>query len=140
MVIVQDAFYPEWHDSITVVPLTSSDRRSGVHIDPTIFHDGSLVEGGTVLPYLLYTVKTKFLTPMCTDRKGYNLRLLTLSKEDFAEVRNGVAYHLGFSERVPEYVRNWKHLDDYTRSTITRNIRCVVQDYDIGNGATYAVP
>lgn len=140
VVIVQDAFYPEWHDSITVVPLTSSDRRSGVHIDPTIFHDGSLVEGGTVLPYLLYTVKTKFLTPMCTDRKGYNLRLLTLSKEDFAEVRNGVAYHLGFSERVPEYVRNWKHLDDYTRSTITRNIRCVVQDYDIGNGATYAVP
>lgn len=124
VVIVQNAFYPEWNDCVTVCPMTSSDRRSGVYIETTLLKDGSMVEGGTVLPYILYTIKTKYLYPVL----GMNgkRKMLSLSDEDFQKVMEGVRYHLGFGDTVPEYVENWKHVSDYDREIIIRELRLAV--------------
>lgn len=130
VIIVQSAYYPEWTDSVTVIPMTSSDRRSGIHIDTTILHDGSIIEGGTALPYLFYTVKTKYLHAMTSDIRGEKLHLISLSPEDYALIQQAMSYHLGFSSEVPEYVRRWKSLNDYDRSTIIKQIKLVVNDFD----------
>lgn len=124
VVIIQSAFYPEWNDVVTVCPMTSSDRRSGVYIDSTLLKDGSFIEGGTVLPYLLYTVKAKFLYSVMA--MNHKRKLLSLSEEDFAEVMKGVSYHLGFSKDPPEYVKNWKHVSDFDREIIMRDVRLAV--------------
>ena len=128
VVIVQSAFYPEWSDIITVCPMTSSDRRSGVFIDSTILKDGSIVEGGTVLPYLFFNIKTKFLYPLITS--SHRRKILSLSPEDFAKVQNGFLYHLGASATVPDYVEHWKHLDDYDRTVVIKDIRLALNDYE----------
>lgn len=128
VVIIQAAFYPEWNDIVTVCPMTSSDRRSGVYIDTTILKDGSMIEGGTVLPYLFYNIRTKFLFPMIAS--NHKRKLLSLSSEDFDRVRKGFYYHLGVSKEVPDYVEKWKHLNDYDRSVIVKDIKLAVDDYE----------
>ena len=128
VVIVQSAFYPEWNDLVTVCPMTSSDRRSGVFIQSTILKDGSLVEGGTILPYLFFNVKTKFLYPLITAT--HKRKVLSLSPEDFAEVKKGILYHMGFSDEIPSYVENWKHLDDFDRRIVVRDVRLALNDYE----------
>lgn len=128
VVILQSAFYPEWNDIITVCPMTSSDRRSGVYIDSTVCKDGSLIEGGTVLPYLFYNVKTKFLFPMIAT--NHKRKLISLSPEDFQKVREGYLYHLGETTKVPEYVENWKRVEGYDRRIIIRDIRLAINDYE----------
>lgn len=128
VVIIQSAFYPEWSDIITVCPMTSSDRRSGVFIDSTILKDGSLVEGGTIMPYLFFNVKTKFLYPLITS--SHRRKILSLSPEDFEQVKNGYLYHLGASKEIPQYVENWKHLDDYDRNVIIKDVRLAINDYE----------
>lgn len=126
VVIVQAACYPEWQDTVTVVPLTSSDRRTGIHIDETILRDGVKIEGGTVIPYLLYTVKTKFLYAI-RGADGRR-RIVSLSDEDFALVREGLAYHFGLSNVVPDYVTHWHHLDDVERRRIVKEMRLMLDD------------
>lgn len=128
VVILQSAFYPEWNDIITVCPMTSSDRRSGVYIDSTVCKDGSLIEGGTVLPYLFYNVKTKFLFPMIAT--NHKRKLISLAPEDFEKVREGYLYHLGATTKVPEYVENWKKVEGYDRRIIVRDIRLAINDYE----------
>jgi hypothetical protein len=128
VVIIQQAFYPEWNDNITVCPMTHSDRRSGIPIESTICKDGSLVEGGTVLPYLIYNIKTKFLFPMIAT--NHRRKLLCLSDEDFEKVRIGVMYHLGFSKEIPDYVKEWKHLSGYDRNIIVHDIKLAVSDME----------
>lgn len=128
VVIVQSAFYPEWNDTVTVCPLTSSDRRSGVYIESTIFKDGSMIEGGTIMPYLLYTIKTKFLYPViATNRKR---KLISLAPEDWEKVRNGYLYHLGEPVPVPDYVENWKHINEFDRAVILRDVHLAISDMD----------
>ena len=129
VVIVQAAFYPEWNDIVTVVPMTHSDRRSGIPIDTTVLKDGGVVEGGTVLPYLMYSVKTKFLFPMMTSGSNRR-RLITLAPEDFEKVLIGVKYHLGFSAEIPDYVANWKSISDYDRRVIVKDIELAISDAD----------
>lgn len=128
VVIIQHAFYPEWSDTITVVPLTHSDRRSGVYIDSTIFRDGTMIEGGTVLPYIFYNVKTKFLFPIITTAN--RRKLITLAPEDWEAVKNGFMYHLGLSDQVPAYVEQWKHLDDYDKKIIIQDVKLAVNDLE----------
>lgn len=130
VVIVQSAYYPEWTDSVTVIPMTSSDRRSGIHIDTTILHDGSIIEGGTVLPYLFYTVKTRFLHAMTSDSRGEKMHLVSLAPEDYVLVQQAIAYHLGLGTEIPEYVKRWRTLNDYDRSTIIKQIKLVVNDFE----------
>lgn len=129
VVIVQSAFYPEWNDIVTVVPMTHSDRRSGIPIDTTVLKDGGVVEGGTVLPYLIYSIKTKFLFPMMTSGSNRR-RLISLAPEDFEKVLVGLKYHLGFSDDVPDYVANWKTIDDYDRRVIVKDIELAVGECD----------
>lgn len=128
VVIVQSAVYPEWGDTITVVPMTHSDRRSGIYIDTTILRDGVKVEGGTILPYLFYTVKTKYLYAI----KGADnrRRIVSLQDEDFEKVRHGYLYHLGERADPPEYVTNWKHLDDVERHSLIRSVRLFLDDFE----------
>ena len=128
VVIVQSAVYPEWGDTITVVPMTHSDRRSGIYIDTTILRDGVKVEGGTILPYLFYTVKTKYLYAI----KGADnrRRIVSLQDEDFEKVRHGYLYHLGERTDPPEYVTNWKHLDDVERHSLIRSVRLFLDDFE----------
>lgn len=128
VVIIQQAFYPEWNDIITVCPMTSSDRRSGVYIDSTICKDGSLIEGGTVLPYLIYNIKAKFLYPMIAT--NHRRKLLSLAPEDFEKVRRGYLYHLGETVEEPEYVKNWKRLSGYDRNIIVHDIRLAVNEFE----------
>lgn len=123
VLIIQDAFYPEWCESVTVLPMTSSDRRSGIHVDSTVFSDGAMIEGGTILPYLFYTVKTKYLFPISAEGKSNKPKLVTMAPELFEEVKQAVAYHLGFSSEEPRYVKEWKHLDDFGRNVVIRDIR-----------------
>ena len=102
VVIIQAAFYPEWNDIITVCPITSSDRRSGVFIESTIFKDGSLIEGGTILPYLFFNVKVKFLYPLITS--SHKRKILSLAPQDFEKVKEGLKeYYLNHPniERKP---------------------------------------
>lgn len=130
VVIVQSAYYPEWTDSVTVLPITSSDRRSGIHIDTTILHDGSIVEGGTILPYLFYTIKARYLHAMSSDQNPNKMQLVSLSDEDFDAVQQAMAYHLGFTKEVPAYVKQWKTLNDCERNTIIRQIHLVIDDFE----------
>lgn len=129
VVIIQSAFYPEWNDIVAVVPMTHSDRRSGIPIDTTILKDGGIIEGGTVLPYLIYSIKTKFLFPMMTQGSNRR-RLISLSDEDFEKVMEGVKYHLGFSPDVPEYVANWKKIPDYDRNVVIKQVQLAISDCD----------
>ena len=129
VVVVQSAFYPEWNDIVTVVPMTHSDRRSGIPIDTTVLKDGGVVEGGTVLPYLIYSVKTKFLFPMMTTGSNRR-RLISLAPEDFEKVLVGLKYHLGFSDEVPDYVANWKTIGDYDRKVIVKDIELAISECD----------
>lgn len=128
VVIIQEAFYPEWNDIVTVCPMTTSDRRSGVHIDGTVLKDGSFIEGGTVLPYLFYNVKTKFLFPIIAA--NHKRKLITLSDEDFQKVKEGYLYHLGVIQDPPDYVKEWKHLDDFDRKTMANQIRLAIYDWE----------
>lgn len=128
VVIIQEAFYPEWNDIVTVCPMTTSDRRSGVHIDGTVLKDGSFIEGGTVLPYLFYNVKTKFLFPIIAA--NHKRKLITLSDEDFQKVKEGYLYHLGVIQDPPDYVKEWKHLDDFDRKTMVNQIRLAIYDWE----------
>lgn len=128
VVIIQAAFYPEWNDIVTVCPMTSSDRRSGVYIDSTVLKDGSMIEGGTVLPYLFYNIRTKYLFPMISS--SHKRKLLSLSDEDFAKVKHGFYYHLGVTTEPPEYVEKWKHLMDYDRSVIVRDVKLAIDEYE----------
>ena len=118
VVIVQAACYPEWQDTVTVVPLTTSDRRSGIYIDTTVLRDGVRIEGGTILPYLMYTIKTKFL--YAVHGGDGRRRIVSLSKEDYEKVRQGYLYHLGETDEEPDYVKNWKHLDDIEKRNIEK--------------------
>lgn len=128
VVIIQEAFYPEWNDIITVCPITSSDRRSGVFVDSTILKDGSIIEGGTILPYLFFNVKVKFLYPLITS--SHKRKILSLSPEDYAKVREGFLYHLGATTKVPDYVENWKHLTDYDRGVVIRDVRVAINEFE----------
>lgn len=128
VVIIQAAFYPEWNDIVTVCPMTSSDRRSGVYIDSTVLKDGSMIEGGTVLPYLFYNIRTKYLFPMISS--SHKRKLLSLSEEDFAKVKHGFYYHLGITSEPPEYVEKWKHLPDYDRSIIVKDVKLAIDEYE----------
>lgn len=128
VVIIQAAFYPEWNDIITVCPITSSDRRSGVFIESTIFKDGSLIEGGTILPYLFFNVKVKFLYPLITS--SHKRKILSLAPQDFEKVKEGFLYHLGVGTTVPSYIENWKHLNDFDRSIVIRDVRLAINDYE----------
>lgn len=137
VVIVQDAFYQEWSDSITVCPMTSSDRRTGIHVDTTIFADGTMIEGGTILPYCFYTIKVKYLHPMASDSKAEHLKCISLAPETFAELKRAIAYHLGLSTEIPEYIRAWKHLDDFTRDVVIKSARIAIDDFE-NNVRAYA--
>jgi hypothetical protein len=128
VVIIQGAFYPEWNDIVTVCPLTSSDRRSGVYIDSTILKDGSIIEGGTVLPYLIYNIKTKFLFPVIAT--NHKRKLISLSPEDFQRVRQGYLYHLGENVEEPDYVHQWKHLSDFDRNIVIHDVRLAISDME----------
>lgn len=128
VVIIQNAFYPEWNDMVTVCPMTSSDRRSGVYIDTTILKDGSVIEGGTVLPYLFYNIRTKYLFPIIAS--NHKRKLITLSPEDFAKVRHGYEYHFGMRQDPPDYVENWKHLDDFDRNIVLQDVRLAVNNWE----------
>lgn len=130
VVVVQHAYYPEWTENITVCPLTSSDRRSGVHIDTTVLSSGGVIEGGTILPYLIYTIKSRYLHPVTVSGRQQFLSLLALSDEDTEKVMQGVAYHLGFSKEEPEYVKNWKALDEYGRNVMAKSVRIAVTDFE----------
>lgn len=128
VVVIQTAFYPEWNDVVTVCPMTSSDRRSGVYIDTTILKDGSIIEGGTVLPYLFYNIRTKYLYPcIATNNKR---KLITLSEEDYAKVRHGFEYHFGIRSDPPDYVTNWKHLTDYDREMVIQDVKLAVNSWE----------
>ena len=128
VVIIQNAVYSEWADTISVVPITRSDRRSGVYIDTTILRDGVKIEGGTILPYLFYTVKTKFLYAI----KGMDgrRRIVSLQEEDFEKVRHGYLYHLGKRKDPPDYVLHWKHLDDVEKRKIVHSVKLFVNDFE----------
>lgn len=128
VVIIQNAVYSEWADTISVVPITRSDRRSGVYIDTTILRDGVKIEGGTILPYLFYTVKTKFLYAI----KGMDgrRRIVSLQEEDFEKVRHGYLYHLGERKDPPDYVLHWKHLDDVEKRKIVHSVKLFVNDFE----------
>lgn len=128
VVIVQAACYPEWQDTVTVVPLTTSDRRSGIYIDTTVLRDGVRIDGGTILPYLMYTIKTKFL--YAVHGGDGRRRIVSLSKEDYEKVRQGYLYHLGEIDEEPEYVKNWKHLDDIEKRNIEKEVRLFTDDFE----------
>lgn len=128
VVIVQNAFYMEWNDIVTVCPMTMSDRRSGVYIDSTILKDGSLIEGGTIIPYLFFNIRTKYLYPVIASNQ--KRKLLTLSEEDFAKVQHGIQYHMGFRSDPPEYVQAWKHLSDFDRNIVIQDVRLAINAYD----------
>ena len=128
VVIVQAAFYPEWNDIVTVCPMTSSDRRSGVYIDSTILKDGSLIEGGTVLPYLFYNIRTKYLYPVIAS--NHKRKLLSLSDEDFAKVKHGFLYHFGVRNDPPDYVENWKHLNDFDRNIVIQDVKLAIHSWE----------
>lgn len=130
VVIVQHAYYPEWTENITVCPITSSDRRTGIHIDTTVLGSGGIIEGGTILPYMLYTIKTRYLQPVSVSGRSQYLALLSLSDEDYEAVMEGVSYHLGFTREEPEYVKNWKVLDDYGRNVLAKSVRLAVLDFE----------
>ena len=128
VVIVQTAFYPEWNYMVTVCPMTSSDRRSGVYIDTTILKDGSIIEGGTVIPYLFYNIRTKYLYPVMAS--NHKRKLITLSDEDFAKVRHGFEYHFGMRHDPPEYVQNWHHLSDYDRDVMLQDVKLAIYNFE----------
>ena len=128
VVIVQTAFYPEWNYMVTVCPMTSSDRRSGVYIDTTILKDGSVIEGGTVIPYLFYNIRTKYLYPLIAS--NHKRKLITLSDEDFAKVRHGFEYHFGVREDPPDYVQQWKHLSDYDRDVMLQDVKLAIYNFE----------
>lgn len=128
VVIVQSAFYSEWNDIVTVCPMTKSDRRSGVYIDSTILKDGSLIEGGTVIPYLFFNIRTKYLYPVISSNQ--KRKLITLADDDFEKVLHGIQYHMGFRSDPPDYVKNWKHLTDFDRNIIIQDLRLALNAYD----------
>lgn len=128
VVIVQKAFYMEWNDIVTVCPLTMSSRRSGVYIDSTVLKDGSIIEGGTVIPYLFFNIRTKYLYPVISSNQ--KRKLLTLADEDFEKVMHGVQYHLGFRDDPPDYVKEWKHLSDFDRNIVIQDVRLAVSAFD----------
>lgn len=128
VVIIQKAFYPEWNDMVTVCPMTSSDRRSGVYIDTTILKDGSFIEGGTIIPYLFYNIRTKYLYPVIAS--NHKRKLITLADEDFEKVKHGFQYHFGLREDPPDYVVNWKHLNDFERNIVVQDLRLAIHDWE----------
>lgn len=128
VVIIQKAFYPEWNDMVTVCPMTSSDRRSGVYIDTTVLKDGSFIEGGTIIPYLFYNIRTKYLYPVIAS--NHKRKLITLADEDFEKVKHGFQYHFGLREDPPDYALNWKHLNDFERNIVVQDLKLAVYDWE----------
>lgn len=78
--------------TINVLAITSSSHRVGIPINITGYRNGK------ILPYAIYSVHDEYLTKYMGQ----------VDDDMKAEVRNAVAYHLGMSSNVPEYIKNYK--------------------------------
>lgn len=88
--------------TVNVLVVTSSPNRIGIPININGYRDGK------VLPFSIYSLHKENL-----------VRYLGQVSESMKnEIRNAVMYHLGFTEKTPKYIEDYKKFESYRKDLI----------------------
>lgn len=111
VLIIQEPEYAHWKSSVTVIPLTSSPRRSGINIPPISCNDYIKHPYSKVMPYKILSINTKYL-------KTY---LGTLDSGVMKKIDEAIKFHLGYSHKIPQYVTDWILLESDISNIMASN-------------------